>query len=359
MIAQDIWYDAPELRHLVNLGSGANPDKQKPVRNKDLTVDPDYSGWGPSVATVNYIGLIPYIIKSIKEIESEMPYVKSKVSNVDVVNTEDFYGLIVSSNSELSLSNKSFDNKCYGIIESKYEDTIDNEILVNTSKDGKIWIINQHNLEAGDYITTSEINGFGMKQTDDILHNYTVAKVLQDCDFNPKMEKVKRVSKELVKTNYYIRKEYSDVPKTEAKNYISKNNIVEIVELYYKKINNSDDENDISMNTNDQDPVIPEQYSEYEFDDLEDSIKVKYEKAFRKVNKTVDTFEFKSPVPGCEIEEREELVDKLDSNGQVIWEDTEETVPEYKIKYIDMSGNETHESNAAFKSALINCKMVL
>ena len=76
-------------------------------------------------------------------------------------------------------------------------------------------------------------------------------------------------------------------------------------------------------------------------------------------NKTVDTFEFKSPVPGCEIEEREELVDKLDSNGQVIWEDTEETVPEYKIKYIDMSGNETHESNAAFKSALINCKMVL
>ena len=70
--------------------------------------------------------------------------------------------------------------------------------------------------------------------------------------------------------------------------------------------------NDISMNTNDQDPVLPEQYSKYEFNDLEDSIKVKYEKAFRKVNKVVTTFEFKSPVPGCEIEEREELVDKLD-----------------------------------------------
>ena len=39
------------------------------------------------------------------------------------------------------------------------------------------------NLENGDYITTCEIPGLGMKQDDDLLHNYTVAKITQDCDF--------------------------------------------------------------------------------------------------------------------------------------------------------------------------------
>ena len=40
------------------------------------------------------------------------------------------------------------------------------------------------NLENGDYITTSPIEGLGMKQDDDLLHNYTVAKITQDCDFS-------------------------------------------------------------------------------------------------------------------------------------------------------------------------------
>jgi hypothetical protein len=39
------------------------------------------------------------------------------------------------------------------------------------------------NLENGDYITTSAIEGLGMKQDDDLLHNYTVAKVTQDVTF--------------------------------------------------------------------------------------------------------------------------------------------------------------------------------
>ena len=39
------------------------------------------------------------------------------------------------------------------------------------------------NLENGDYITTSAIEGLGMKQDDDLLHNYTVAKITQDENF--------------------------------------------------------------------------------------------------------------------------------------------------------------------------------
>jgi hypothetical protein len=38
--------------------------------------------------------------------------------------------------------------------------------------------------ENGDYITTSPIKGLGMRQDDDILHNYTVAKITQDCEFD-------------------------------------------------------------------------------------------------------------------------------------------------------------------------------
>ena len=40
------------------------------------------------------------------------------------------------------------------------------------------------NLENGDYITTSPLEGLGMKQDDDLLHNYTVAKITQDEDFS-------------------------------------------------------------------------------------------------------------------------------------------------------------------------------
>ena len=50
--------------------------------------------------------------------------------------------------------------------------------------EGGIWICNVNgNLENGDFITTCEIPGYGMKQDDDLLHNYTVAKITCNCDF--------------------------------------------------------------------------------------------------------------------------------------------------------------------------------
>ena len=39
------------------------------------------------------------------------------------------------------------------------------------------------NIENGDYITTSNIAGYGMKQDDDILHSYTVAKCTEDVEW--------------------------------------------------------------------------------------------------------------------------------------------------------------------------------
>jgi hypothetical protein len=60
----------------------------------------------------------------------------------------------------------------------------DERIWINSIGEGALLVSNINgNLENGDYITTSAIEGLGMKQDDDLLHNYTVAKITQDEDF--------------------------------------------------------------------------------------------------------------------------------------------------------------------------------
>jgi hypothetical protein len=57
-------------------------------------------------------------------------------------------------------------------------------LIINSLGEGAIWVCNINgNLENGDYITSCEIPGYGMLQDDDLLHNYTVAKITQDCNF--------------------------------------------------------------------------------------------------------------------------------------------------------------------------------
>ena len=61
----------------------------------------------------------------------------------------------------------------------------DRRLIINSVGEGAIWITNINgNLENGDYITASEIPGYGMKQDSDSLKNYTVAKVTCDCNFD-------------------------------------------------------------------------------------------------------------------------------------------------------------------------------
>ena len=61
----------------------------------------------------------------------------------------------------------------------------DNRLFINAIGEGAIWVCNINgNLENGDYVTTCEIPGYGMKQDDDLLHNYTVAKITCNCDFS-------------------------------------------------------------------------------------------------------------------------------------------------------------------------------
>ena len=72
LITQDVWYDTPELRHLVHLGEGAEPGDDKPYTDNDPTNDPDYSSWGDNVSLLDYNGLIPYLIKSNQELHARI-----------------------------------------------------------------------------------------------------------------------------------------------------------------------------------------------------------------------------------------------------------------------------------------------
>lgn len=152
LIAQDIWYNSPELRHLVNLGTkvdgtktvtenvklpinclkdnvssylnedgeriymvaGRNITKEEldndlsfktvisqyqvpnivPVvpediqdislNNINIQEDPDYTalGWGDTPASVNYNGLIPYLVKAMQEQQDMINQLKSEINTL-------------------------------------------------------------------------------------------------------------------------------------------------------------------------------------------------------------------------------------------------------------------------------------
>ena len=60
LVVQDIWYDAPELRHLVELGKDAKPNETKN--------EPNYEDWGEEHAKLDYVGLIAYTVAAINEL---------------------------------------------------------------------------------------------------------------------------------------------------------------------------------------------------------------------------------------------------------------------------------------------------
>jgi len=82
LITQDVWYDTPELRHLVHLGREAHPSEIKPYTDDDPQNDPDYSTWGNEPSSLNYTGLIPYLIKSNQELHTELQDTKAQLTSV-------------------------------------------------------------------------------------------------------------------------------------------------------------------------------------------------------------------------------------------------------------------------------------
>jgi hypothetical protein len=343
LIAQEVYYNCPELKYIVNVPRSAHVDLTKEFPD-DPSIDPDYSDWGEESCAVAYGELIPYTISAIKQLSDEGTRHKVKVSNLSFSNVLEYHGLVVSKNSNVYISNIENDKRVYGVISDVKAETNDSEVLVNYRGNGKIWVINADNIQAGDYITTSNVSGYAMKQEEgDTLKNYTIAKSSIDCDFTPPMIDEKRIVQTNTTTSRW--KHQSNVLVSES-TYSNISDDVRYTEsrVMYKQI---DGDNLITSDAyNTTDIITQNNYTQTTLTEY-----------FYMSTRYLDY----DPDPSTNewIEESiSKTVDSLDENGQVIWENTGTQVPLYPIKYITSSGTETDLSNAVYTAALIDCSIL-
>jgi len=223
----------------------------------------------------------------------------------------------------VSLSAEALDKSCFGVISESedpnsnrggtlgmfksYYDTEDGDkrVIINSLGEGAIWVTNINgSLESGDYITTSNVTGYGQKQDSEFLANYTVAKITMDCNFEPTSNPIQIIRKERSNVNYWVNTTYENVTEEEYSNLTEENR--RIIDDTYQKI------------------IKQESKTEQE---------------------------------GYTPEVRQEMVNVLDEHGQIQWEDDPSGATEksYKIRYLDANGNITNESNYVYKAAYVGC----
>ena len=85
----------------------------------------------------------------------------------------------------VALSRKKKDKRVFGVLGMPNRNTNNkNRLIVNSIGEGAICVSNTNgNIENGDYLQSSDLLGYGEKQDDDLLHNYTIGKATIDCDF--------------------------------------------------------------------------------------------------------------------------------------------------------------------------------
>ena len=170
----------------------------------DQTLKAWISATGSNSTLLNFTGQHRCVLNDI--------YVSDYVGMIVCANNNEYLDFNYSSNVNInesipvvSLSTKQKDKSCFGVISGSEDpdtrtyssgsfmtnidkESGDNRVFVNSLGEGAIWVSNLNgNLESGDYITTSNIAGYGQKQDSEFLANYTVAKITMDCDFNPQM----------------------------------------------------------------------------------------------------------------------------------------------------------------------------
>ena len=85
----------------------------------------------------------------------------------------------------VELSRKKKDKRVFGVMGMPNRNNSRKErLIINSVGEGGIWICNSNgNIENGDYIQSSDHLGYGEKQDEIYLCNYTVAKATMDCNF--------------------------------------------------------------------------------------------------------------------------------------------------------------------------------
>ena len=84
LIAQEIYYEIPELRYIINIPEDATLIDNNIIDNfEDIKNDPDYNNWGSTPASVDYISLIAYLVKGFQEQNSEVTTLKTEVTTLE------------------------------------------------------------------------------------------------------------------------------------------------------------------------------------------------------------------------------------------------------------------------------------
>jgi hypothetical protein len=325
----------------------------------------------------------------------------------------------------VSLSNIAADKKCFGVIsgsedpdtrQEQYGNFVsvnrkelgDTRVYINSVGEGAMWVTDINGpLESGDYITTSNVAGYGQKQDSEFLANYTVAKITMDCDFEPATQPIQRIKQsnviethytgmvsvtrgvpyEFVTTTVTADDEWSNVSispsdvtyaewsnleanvqNTYTLTYTQTSNVV--YDVKYTKTT--------TANVTQSDPwdnvyVDPPNVSYEEWSNLEANVQNTYTLTYTKTT-TEERTEVDDPslwnivyyqmveqevsadYPDAVKHETvtERLENALDEHGQLQWEDhPTETEKAYKIRYLDASGQQTDEANCVHKAAFV------
>jgi hypothetical protein len=383
---------------------------------------------------------------------------RAVIDKVNVSDYENFEGLIVSANKNkyinvdndittgsnaiqisqslplVSLSNVVHDKACYGVIagsedvESRtYEQGTfvsvfqkqkgDTRAYINSVGEGAIWVVNTNgSLESGDYITTSNVAGYGQKQDDDVLHNYTVAKITMDCDFEPATQPVQQILRSNVVETYYLGNVHhtktvphefvtttvtaddawsnvsispSDTTYAEWSNLEA--NTQNTYTLTYTQTSNVVYDTKYTLTTTanvtesdawDRVFVDPPTVTYAEYSNLEANTQNTYTLTYTQTTtdeKTPDEWsnlesnvqslynkvyyqsveeEVAKDYPGAVAHTRvtDVIENELDEHGQIQWEDhPTDTEKAYKIRYLDASGVQTDSANAVHIAAFVGC----
>jgi hypothetical protein len=333
----------------------------------------------------------------------------------------------------VSLSTKVNDKKCFGVIsgsedpdtrQEQYGNFVsvsqkelgDTRVYINSVGEGAMWVVNTAGaLESGDYITTSNVAGYGQRQESDSLKNYTVAKITMDCDFNPQDQPIQRIKQSNVVETHYtglvpvvkgVPHEFvtttvtaddewsnvsvspSDVTYAEWSNleanvqntytltYTQTSNVV-----YDVKYTKTTTANVTAEDAWDAVHIEPSTVTYAEYSNLEANVQNTYSLTYTMTTKveateaiysnlSTEDKEFFMPTYYHMVEQRvnveypgavkhetvtDRLENVLDEHGQLQWEDDPSGATEkaYKIRYLDVSGQITDEANAVHTAAFV------
>ena len=88
LIAQEVHYQAPELRDYVISyphDISVNDIQDIDIDDASIDIDPDYAalGWGKNETALNYIGFIPFLIKSNQEQQELIVDLQSRIAALE------------------------------------------------------------------------------------------------------------------------------------------------------------------------------------------------------------------------------------------------------------------------------------